>query len=283
MEQGLIENYNERDFMVSWEMDFLNKPNPYQTIWEWNQRREYIHRSSCSVFASMWVIMYNTYRTFTQEDVEKVSNEAIKDWIVKPWVGAYFNKAVDYISKKFDLQYLRVSVKSDLFKKGLDNNWAFMCGMYFPKELLKDSQDDGIIQGDDFENNLGHAVVQIEKEWEKIIINSYKWRIEYNQHTVENFYKLVDNGVIFWYAYILLDKKENMEDIKSVEYGIEKWITKDETILEDVKKWNYTQDVKEVIRISRVHQDLSSKIENIVELLWKDDENLQNTLKNMLK
>jgi len=36
--------------------------------------------------------------------------------------------------------------------------------MYFPKELLKDSQDDGIIQGDDFENNLGHAVVQIEKE-----------------------------------------------------------------------------------------------------------------------
>jgi len=283
IEQWLIENYDERDFIVSGEMDFLNQVNPYRTIWERNQRAEYIHRSSCGVFSSMGVIMYNTYREFSQEYVETISLSAINDWIVVPGIGANFQNVVKYVCKRFDLIYNRVAVNSQTFKKALDNKRAFMVWMYFSKEMVIDSQDDGIIQWENFDKSMGHWIVMIEKEWEDYFINSYKDRLKYNRHKIENFDKLVENGIIFGYAYILYDKENNMEDIKSVEYAIEKWITKDESILEDVKKWNYTQDVKEVIRISRVHQDLSSKIENIVNYMSESDSNLQNTLKNMLK
>lgn len=260
IEQGLIENYDDRDFIMSWEMEFLNKINPYQTIWEFNQRNKYIHRSSCSIFSSMWTIMYNTDKKFTQEDVEEYSSKAINDWIVVPWVGAYFNKAVKYIAKQFDLIYYRIDVKSDLFKKWLDNKRAFACWMYFPKEMVIDSQDDWIIQGSDFPKKQGHWIVMIQKEWENYFINSYYWKLKYNRHKIENFEKLVDNGVIFWKAYILLDKKDIMnqidKDIELVEQAYELWITNNKQNVEDIKKWNYTQDVKTILFVMRARENI---------------------------
>lgn len=217
-EWGLIEKYDSRDYFLGWEnKTFINKFNPYQKLQEFNQMNETIHRNSCTIFGWMWSVGYNSWIKFTQHEVEKASQRAIDDWVVDPNYWATFIGAVNflrkYCKKTYDLDLIsfRIPVDSEEFKNALDNKWACMIWYRTSNTLNNDIQKNWIAEEKNYPKWNWHLVYYIYKSNDEYVINSYKWRKKYNQFRFKYFSDLLENWVLFQYAYILIPNNIKMD------------------------------------------------------------------------
>jgi len=253
---------------IEWWEKLLDTKNPYKQLIEFNQNKG-IHKWSCTIFACIWMVNYNTWLSFKQTDVEKWSKYFIDKWIIKPGKGAYISRVVDEFRRilrdvyKEDVIYLTIPIKSDLFEKALNNWWSFEIGYRTSKEKLRDTQEDWIEDNCEYPKVWWHAVWIRKVGWELEVVNSYKWILKYNRYKFKEGLKQlrceVDKWIYFPYARIIM-KKENIQpnpDIRLVEEAIERWITKDKQLLEDIKKWNYTWKVQTVLMIMRAMKQTS--------------------------
>jgi adenylate kinase family enzyme len=225
----LKEKYDIRDYLFWWEnTSYIEKENKYKYLQEFNQKRLKKYNRCCTIFwwlASLW---YNNWILFTQEEIEKACDKAIKDWIVwDDW--AYFIDAVKFIQKymneyyKKDYIYYRLEVNSEEFLEWLQNWRSFMMWYYSSKELVQDTEKDWIADLKTYPKNSWHLAYFISKEWDEYVINSYKWHLKYNQFRFKYFDDLVNELFIMKYVYILFDKKYTMQLPKHLDPKILQW------------------------------------------------------------
>ena len=219
IEWWLIEKYWKKDWLLWWEFNFLKYKNPHKNLNEYNQLSDRTHRNSCTIFWTMASVWYNCWIDFTQDEVEKASIQAINEGVVDPNVWAYFVDAVDfvrnYINKNYhkELISFRVPTNSQDFKDWLDNGWSFAIGYRTSWDLLNDTEKDWVARESDYPKGGGHLVYYVAKEGDEYVVNSYVWLREYNQFRFDKFADLLNNSVLFPFAYILLNKNIDMNKL----------------------------------------------------------------------
>lgn len=267
----LIEEYDDRDYMLAWEMMPIleEKTNIHKKVVRTNQHRD-PHGWSCSVFGMLSSIVYNTGLNITQQDIDNASQQAIDEGVIVPGRGATFIAAANFCKKwvseryNVDLTYYRVPLGNSRIN-AIAKERAINVGYYTSLWFSRDTQEDGIASEKDYERGTGHLVhkymtmLTIFPEPHIYYHNSYEGVITYNQFAVEYPDELRRNGFFMprWYIFINLDDMENtqlQQDIQDIQEAYSLWITKNKQNIEDVEKWNYTDDVRMILFVMRARR-----------------------------
>lgn len=270
-EWGLIEKYDDRDFLVWSDNPLVQLANPHKKLQQFDQSLRPIDRMSCSIFSANTMLAYNTGEYITQQDVQEESSLAIEQWVVDPNEWAYFVDAMNFTRKRakerfwLEMRQYRIKVQSREFAKALDLWRAFVVWYYSSPEMRMDSEIDGIVNGDgsEFDKGTGHAVGCIYKTDWVYFVNSYVHNRQHNTFKVDNIAGLIENGVMFTYAYTLVptwvteNNTRHQENIADILRARQNGITDDDQVVEDIRRWNYTQKVQMILIAIRTARKMS--------------------------
>lgn len=266
----LIEDYSDDDYIASWEMMpiFETMVNRHKNVLRLNQNRtpfEY----SCTTFWTMAMVAYNSWVSITKEDVDKCAQDALDAWYVIHGIGWPFNANVNFVRKWIrkhkweEMVYWRFSLNSARFQE-IAKERAIDVWYYTSNDLHKDIQQDGIVQWVHYPRRFWHLVHTyndtlhyIDKHEQQYYHNSYHGVHKYNQFYIKRFEELKDNKFFmpFWYIMIARSELEQntrfQQDVADVKEAYRLEITYNYEEVEDIVKWNYTQDNKTTLKIMR--------------------------------
>lgn len=234
-----ILDYDERDFILGGEIslpDILSPTYEYNQL-EWKDEYGYC---LCTIYAPIWVVSDNTNITITgkqrKELVEQRYN--LPDFDANVWwllsEGINITRKY-YKSIWYKVSSLRINTKEDLFNL-LDKWYRVNIWMIVKDDFIEDTQKDWILNSTPIWNpKYGHST-SIKKIWDNFIIDNYKWTHTYNKILINDLQNLIDEWIIYEWAFVLfLDKsniinnkkKQLMEDIKleSAKAFVSRWYT----------------------------------------------------------
>jgi len=292
MNNALIERYNWNDYRVWWEMDIPSPRNDFfETPIQLNQF--WYDNWGCWYFASTWALADLLGLTKKQAwDVIEKSDQLKEEYWYTKGVGMYMYRAVDLVRNvandkfSYDISSYRVKTGSKEFYNLLDM-WYSLLTWYRWNQEYEEDIEDWVLNWKNFGYIYWHMIRIIQKDWDIYVVDNRK-DSQYNIDDIQqeskdnkNIYKvkhlkdLIENDVFFKNAYIYIVKDDIMtqlqQDVADVQYALDNGITNDTQQLEDVKNGNYTQAVQSTMKSSRIHQDLSSKINKIldaIESIW---------------
>jgi hypothetical protein len=118
-------------------------------------------------------------------------------------LGAYVIDSVKAGTKKYNKNFYRTETKSKEFYDMLKKGYCAVIGYKYTKDMINDSQDDGIVQGEYDIGNGGHCVCAVLENGKVKIIDSYKGRLKYNEYILEKFN---ESDILFSSAYFIINK-----------------------------------------------------------------------------
>ena len=174
-------------------------------------------RFSCALFWTMWTISDLTGYEFTKEDILAINRSAIDDYGLSiPW-GMWFYQAVDCVRHYWNdvlkfkrLASFRAIIWDEIYTELMSKNHSVIVWYKTSTEYYNDSQDNWVLEGEDFDIGWGHCVRNNHYDFNRIEDN-YEWLKEYNDYDILHLEKLKENGVYFASAYYFLYEEEESE------------------------------------------------------------------------
>lgn len=179
-------------------------------------------RWSCGLFGSMGAISDLTWYEFTKDDILEIQKLAIdKFGLSVPW-GMYMSKAVDCLRTWWNAKFpdnklitFRTTIWTDVFLEALEKNHSPVIWYRTSVEYSKDSQDNWIVDWEDFPNDWGGHLVRTNFNSEIKIDDNYVWWKPYNTYTNNKLVKLKEKWVFFPSAYLFLYDTSMTDQIKN--------------------------------------------------------------------
>lgn len=308
IEHWLIESNWDEWIKLLWENEFfINVKNPYRILRLWNQYVEKQY-SNCTIFWQLWESWFNCWFKFTQSQFELAWLEALNKWVTKEWVWWWFVDTQTFVQKHILEKYwidsvaMNTPLRWETLIKWLNNDWWFAFGSYFSKELIKDMQDNWIIDWIEFPSWSWHLMYMVKLYfWETIdlwdekylvnetwiyVINSYNKHYKYNITLIKDFKWFISKWPLMNNAYILLPKKiimENtqlQEDIVNIKWAIDNkktnwklwemvevnWV-KTNDMLTVISAWLYPDKIVNTLMLVRAVKPLEERIKSLEETI----------------
>jgi len=270
-----IEKYNEQDYFA-WEIDLSlvkeNTNNYFKNNIAYNQKllwNNYI----CTIIAWIWILSNYFNKTYTKEEIFNIVDLARKEnppFNDKWWWWLY--KAVDLNRQIWnkanpDNQIItyKVNTFGQSFMEYLDKGYHIQTWFTVNREYWLDKKDNCSIDRSikwSGQGWIGHSVYLWKDNGKLYVIDSYKWAW-CNQYSldlpIEELKKF-----FFRNSYIFIPKKNIMsqleKDIQTIKEALDLKLTYNQQNLVDIKKWNYTQDVKLFLWVMREHKLMMEQI-----------------------
>jgi len=262
-----IDKSNNLDYKLVWsELDieqFKEQVNNYfKNKIAYNQY--YINNSMCTIIAWLWILSNYFNYTFSKEEMLEIIELARKE--TPPFVdgkGWYVYKWVDLVRRYWnernpDKQIItyRIDTFWEEFYKLMNKGYHIQTWFSVNREYWNDKKDncaiDNSINWVD-KGSIWHSIYLWIDNWKTYVIDSYKWAW-CNQYSLELPIEELKT-MFFNNSYVYIPKKNIMtqleKDIDIIEKWYNKWWTKNYQNVENIKKWNYTQDVKTILLIER--------------------------------
>jgi len=183
----------------------------------------------------------------------------------RDWVGWRLYKAVDLNRQVWnkanpdnEIITFRVNTFGQLFMDYLDKGYHIQTWFTVNREYWQDKKDDCSIDNSVKwvgQGWIGHSIYLWKNNGKLYVIDSYKWAW-CNQYSLDLPIEELSK-FFFRDSYIFIPKKDIMtqleKDTQSVELALKLWITNNQQNLVDIKKWNYTQDVKTILFVMRAY------------------------------
>lgn len=149
--------------------------NPYKNCINLDQKKD----SSCPVFATAWMVMWNTPIKFTNEDIRQM---AVETWYDRMWGTLW--KMCQLMAQSYNLSY---TAFPSLFDKQaqfvLDKWYALACSTRFGTPFYKDGLVDWKVDSEYTDKSPFLHDMFIEKSNGKYYFhNSWGWYIEKGYH-----------------------------------------------------------------------------------------------------
>lgn len=225
---GLIYELWDDDFL-GWEIDLVKlieeRPINWNLSTEYNQKE--INNSTCVIHAWLWWLGKTMNTSFDLNQRKEIFQYCKDLWIFEEWVWISFSKWIDAIRKwrnannpKNEVMSFRI-IDLEIVKLAL-KNWYRVIGWYKGNSVYtNDFNSDWKLNWTLFKpSTYWHCV---SKEWEKTVVDNYKWVLKFNTYTIEDIQKLIDNWCWYPAFYIFIDKEMNE---RKIPYN--PWITADE-------------------------------------------------------
>lgn len=263
----VIEEYGDNDYLA-WELEL---PAARRDFWQKTHQlnQTLIDKSGCVYHAWIGCIL-------DQQDFNEVPyiNEIqdIKGSYGYTPKGMYIYKGVDMVrhlwnSKNPNDTIISYSIplQSDLFRQVLDLGYSVWT-WYLGNRAYNIDKADRVLNWNNFKpTTYGHSV-RITKKDDVYIVDNYYNNKPWDED--DNVYKLQDLEILknnyFKNGYILIFKNEiekmNNPDIQLIETAIAEWITNDASLLDDVRAGKYHPELRNLIRMMRVRDNLLKKI-----------------------
>jgi len=222
-EDWLIYEVSETDFMF-WSDDQIEIPKNTNTKrYFYNQiiKRDPATNWSCGLFGSMWVISDLTWYEYNEEDIKRINKSAIDNyWLSIPWWMTML-RAVKCVVNDWNIQnpdkkihYYRTTIWDKIFAEAL-SKWHSLAVWYkTSSEYYKDSQDNWIINAENFPKKWWHLVRTNFNDNVIKIDDNYVWSKKYNTYINNKIKELKNNWVYFPSAYLFLFEKTMKDTIK---------------------------------------------------------------------
>ncbi len=261
-----VEKYNKQDYFA-WELNlnliknqtnnFFKNKIAYNQALLWNN-------SICTIIAWIWILSNYFDKVYTKEEIFKIVDIARTE--TPPfvdWKGWRLYKAVDLNRQTWNKQNpdnqiitYKVDTFSDLFYDLLKKGYHLQTWFSVDRQYRQDKKDDCSINWSvkgSWLWSIGHSVYIGIDNNKTYVIDSYKWAW-CNKYSLDLPKKELQK-FFFSSSYAFIPKNMMMtqleKDISSVEQAIKLWITNNQQNLIDIKKWNYTQDVKTILFVMR--------------------------------
>lgn len=202
------------DYILWWDSDLSSKidnlPQNKFEIKEYNQWAEYESRNFCTIYSAMWMLSDLKGIKFTNEQILEVWRLWVANWWLDPDVWWYLYKAIDEVRNWWNknnpndkIISFRLKVTDPEFQELMDLWYSCQIWYKTSTELYNDSQDDWIVEWNNFPKKWWHAVRS--RIWKIKIVDNYFWKKKYNQYTIKQVQSLIDNWIIFNEAYVFLN------------------------------------------------------------------------------
>lgn len=212
---------SKTDFLF-WAEDNYNIPQNINELKfyynQWTSRRT---RNWCALFWCAGAIWDLTGYEFSEDELLSILILAEKDYWWKEDYGMYMSKAVDCVrnwwNEKFPNEKLlsfRTVVWDDKFKEALTKGHSLVVWYRTSPEYYKDSQDDGVIQWEDFPKKWGH-LVRCNFNTAIKIDDNYYGKKTHNTYINNKILTLKNNWVFFPSAYLFLKEITMEEEIRN--------------------------------------------------------------------
>jgi len=209
---GIEFDENPRDWIIG--NNTVEIPeNTNTTRYEYNQAGQRRTRNACGIYAPLGAISDLTGYKFTTEEILDCVNLAEAEYGWKEDSGMYMSKWVDCARNWWNAKFPEKKVYSLKFSlwdtyslDALKKNHSLIVWYRTSREYYNDSQDDGVVTGENFPKWGGH-LTRCEK-WVHIL-DSYASVKKYNKYEIDTIFTLRKNWVYFPSAYLFL-KYENM-------------------------------------------------------------------------
>lgn len=263
-----IEVYNEQDYLAG----ELIIPKARKSFWkdkvQFNQNE--IDPYWCVYHTWTWCIADEQkfdYKSF----LLKCKSNKYDYWFVD-WKGMYVYKGCDMVRHLWNKENPedqiithRVAINSDTFFEALNKGYSIHTGYRGNKKYNEDAYD-WELNGTEFGPATYWHSIRITKKGDEYVVDNYIGLVEHNIYKIDDLKKLVKNRVFFnsWYIYLFKNDimKEQNPDIALIEKAINEWITKETSLLDDVKAGKYHPELRNLIRIMRVKEKLEQEIKN---------------------
>lgn len=220
--QWLINEVKDTDYLF-WTDNITINQNTNTIKYEYNQSAQTRTRNACVLYWNCWAVSDLTWYNFSKAELLEIVELAEKKYGWSESWGMSFSRWTDCVRNWWNTKFpdkqlitFRLDIWSDKFFEAL-NKWHSLTIWYkTSKDYLIDSQEDWIIQWEDFSKNWWH-LVRVYKKWDDLrIIDNYFWKKIYNDYINNKIEKLQKNWVYFISAYLYLYNNDYMsEQIKS--------------------------------------------------------------------
>lgn len=262
-------DYDERDIILGWEVNIDDLPDITTSTYEYNQLewKDEFWYCTCTVYAPIGIVSDNTNRILTDKQRRELVKARTELSDFDPNVWWYLSEWINitrqyYKSIWYKVSSLRINVKTDLLKLQ-DKGYRVNIGMIVKDDFITDSQKDWILDKIPKWNPKYWHSTSLKKIKDSYIVDNYKWTHNYNRILLNDLQGLIDDWVIYEWAYLLfLDKKDIilnvknklMENIKieSAKRAVTNWI------------WNWERPQEQASR-----EEVASMIQRMYEKLQK--------------
>jgi len=229
--QWLIDwdNVSELDYRL-WSSNPLDIPvNKNTNNYFYNQGKKERTYNACVLYANAASLWYTMDYEFSEKELLEIVELAEKEYWWKEDYWMYISKWVDcvrnYWNKKFPdnkVKTFRMTIGDEDFAKALKNNYRIVVWYRTCREYYKDSQDDWIVQWEEFSNfHWWHCVSSLfwvaeiiaKDEW-ILIQDNYTWSKKFNIYYNNKIAKLKNSWTFFPSAFIYLKEKTMADTIK---------------------------------------------------------------------
>jgi hypothetical protein len=202
-----------RDYIIGAENPLVIPPNLNTDKYLYNQwiKRTPTTAWSCWLFSAMWCISDLTGYQFTEEDIQEINALAISTYWLLIWVWMYMSRAIDCVRDWWNAKFpdkkllsFRWVVWDDQFIEWLNKGHSFAVWYHTSSDYLKDSQDNWVINKDNFPTDWGGHLVRTNFEDTINIDDNYEWTKDYNTYVNNKIKDLKDKWVYFPSAYLFL-------------------------------------------------------------------------------
>ncbi len=237
--QGLILDENtvsESDYIIWGENDYNIPENTNKKKHFYNQWKLKRTRNWCWLYWSAWAISDLTWYEFSEEEMLDITNLAeSKYWRKEDW-WMYMSRAVDCLRNWWNTKFpndklisFRLKIWDEKSTEALKKNHSLVIWYRTSSAYYKDSQDNWVIDWEDFSKNWWHLVRCNIGDKAIHIDDNYFWKKKYNTYINNKLWKLVNKGIFFPSAYLFLkdntmkDKiRDNIDIPKAIE-AMDKW------------------------------------------------------------
>lgn len=182
--------------------------NKYKNLVEYRQKWP-----TCAIYSTGRAIMYNTGLYFTQEEHEKVAQNARDLWYLGSNGMTFINAGKvwkNYLKEKgITLEIMRTPVWSVVYQEFTSKGYMSQIGGYITKEFLLDREADGDV---DIATYKWNEKKQYLHAWTSIVDaqqDNFKDYLKYNLFENKYFDTFVKKGYAFSWAYIPYVEQKN--------------------------------------------------------------------------
>ncbi len=255
-----IEVYSENDYLA-WEIEI---PKARESFWknedQFNQKL--VDRYGC-VYHSWYGALNDNCnkKLWWIEDLKELEKVKYEYWYKDVfWMALY--RWADMIRHWWNknnpddpiISY-RVEIGTEKYAEALEKEYSIHTWYKWNAEYNADRNDWVLDSFEFWPFTYWHAIRDTKKEEKLIRVDNYIGAKILNQYEVKEIKKLAESWVNFRFWYIYIFKNDIMDQLKrdaeDVQEALKLWITNNEQNLVEVKKWNYTQDVKTILMIMR--------------------------------